>query len=41
MSTLEIFLLGPPRMTRGGAPVTDRASGKTLALLAYLAVEAE
>ena len=41
MTTLEIRLLGPPQATLGGEPVTIMRSDKVLALLSYLAVEAD
>jgi predicted ATPase/DNA-binding SARP family transcriptional activator len=41
MAKLTIVLLGPLQVTLGGEPVTDFATDKARALLAYLAVEAE
>ena len=41
MSRLEIHLLGPLQVTLGGEPVTIMRSDKVLALLSYLAVEAD
>ena len=41
MTQLAISLLGPLQVTLDGEPVTDFATDKARALLAYLAVEAD
>jgi DNA-binding SARP family transcriptional activator len=38
MSTLQIFLLGPPRIVRAEKRISDHLSQKAIGLLAYLAV---
>lgn len=41
VNRLSICLLGPLRITLGGEPITDFATDKAQALLAYLVVEAD
>lgn len=41
MSSLKLFLLGPPRLERDGVPLDLHTRRKNVALVAYLAVTAQ